>query len=137
MVTQYGMSPLGNINLTNSRELSPQTRSAIETEMRRMIDEGHERARALLESRRSELDLLAKALVDYEVLSLEEMQKILKGEKLTHKLKAGGVGGAGIGGMKLPEIVLPPDMVPTPPAAGSAAESERTPQEVKREGGWS
>ena len=104
MITRNGMSPtLGNIDLASGYEgLSPTTKSQIEMEVRQLIEEGHARARKLLESKRSELDILAKALVEYEVLSLDEMKKVLRGEKLA---KMRGLKGTGI---KLPEIVLPP-----------------------------
>lgn len=104
MVTQNGMSDtMGNIDLaTNFEYLSSETKQQIEREVRRFIEEGRQRATTLLTERRKELDILAKALVEYEVLSLEEMNKVLKGEKLA-KMK-----GKASGGLKLPEIVLPP-----------------------------
>ena len=107
MVTQFGMSPtLGNVDLQYSyAHLSSETKLAIESEVKRMINDAHTRALDLLASRREELDVLAKALVEYEVLSLEEMKKVLKGEKLAGKMK--GMKGVGI---KLPEIVLPKGM---------------------------
>lgn len=106
MITQCGMSDtLGNIDLaTNFELLSSETREKIENEVRRFIEEGRQRATNLLNDRRKELDIVANALLEYEVLSLDEMEKVLKGEKL-NKIK-----GDSKGGMKLPEIVLPPGM---------------------------
>jgi len=72
--------------------------------------------------RKNELDLLAKALVEYEVLDLEEMKKVLKGEKLQK------VASAALAPMNLPEIVLPPGLSGVPGVGtGSAREgvSER------------
>lgn len=51
----------------------------------------------MLIERRADLDIIAKALVEYEVLDLEEMQKVLRGEKLS-KL---GAGAGGLGGVPL------------------------------------
>lgn len=112
MVTQNGMSDaMGNIDLaTNFEYLSSETKQQIEAEVRRFIEEGRLRATALLTERRKELELLAKALVEYEVLSFEEMKKVVKGEKLQ---KMASLSKAP---MKLPEIVLPPGM-----AGGSGA----------------
>lgn len=106
MVTQNGMSDaMGNIDLaTNFEYLSSETKQQIEAEVRRFIEEGRLRATALLTERRKELELLAKALVEYEVLSFEEMKKVVKGEKLQ---KMASLSKAP---MKLPEIVLPPGM---------------------------
>lgn len=106
MITKCGMSDaLGNIDLaTNFEYLSSETKQQVESEVRRFVEAGRERALALLTERRKELDILAKALVEYEVLSLEEMKKVLKGEKLQK------IASATRAPMKLPEIVLPPGM---------------------------
>ena len=84
MVTQLGMSDnIGNIDLSSLyKELSTETRQRIEDEVRSMIDTSYVRATQLLRTKRKELDLLANALVEYEVLDLKEVQQILKGEKL-------------------------------------------------------
>ena len=106
MVTRLGMSDkLGNVDLADGYEhLSSETKQQIESEIRRMIEEGRQRATALLTEHRKELDILAKALVEYEVLSLDEMQRVLKGEKLQKMKSISKIP------MKLPEIVLPPGM---------------------------
>ena len=120
MVTENGMSDtVGNVDLaTFFDHLSSETKQKIEAEVRRFIEEGRQRATALLTEHRKELDLLAKALVEYEVLNLDEMKKVVEGEKLT-KMKS-QVKGA----LKLPEIVLPPGM------GGSGAGSARIQTEV-------
>ncbi|KAA6411143.1 MAG: intermembrane space AAA protease IAP-1 [Lasallia pustulata] len=84
MVTEMGFSDvLGNVDLSSDyHSLSSDTKAKIEHEVRRLVDEGHQRAMKMLVERRAELDIIAKALVEYEVLDLEEMQKLLRGEKL-------------------------------------------------------
>ena len=67
-----------------------------------MMAEARSRSSNVLNEHREELDTLAKALVEYELLSFEEVNKILKGEKLT-KLKASKGGG-----IKVPQMPLPP-----------------------------
>lgn len=106
MVTQLGMSEkLGNVDLAHDHShLSSETKQQIESEVRRFIEEGRVRATTLLTDKRKELDILAKALVEYEVLDLDEMQKVLKGEKLKKMTSVSKMP------MKLPEIVLPPGM---------------------------
>ncbi|KAF2860703.1 ATP-dependent metallopeptidase Hfl [Piedraia hortae CBS 480.64] len=88
MVTKAGMSEkLGNIDLASDyNRLSTQTKEAIESEVRRLVEEGRERARKLLSSRREELDRLAHALVEYETLSKAEMEKVVRGEKLPDRI---------------------------------------------------
>ena len=118
---------LGNVDLAHDRSyLSSETKQQIESEVRRFIDEGHVRATNLLTEKRKELDILAKALVEYEVLSLEEMQKVLKGEKL-QKMKS-----ISKMPMKLPEIVLPPGMAG---GSGTASASIREDSESGSGGG--
>ena len=87
MVTRLGMSDkLGDVDLSDDyRDLSSGTKELIEKEVKRLIDEARERATKLIISKRRELDLIAHALVEYETLSAEELQKVLKGEKLVNK----------------------------------------------------
>ncbi|KAK6520372.1 hypothetical protein TWF506_000644 [Arthrobotrys conoides] len=89
MVTQMGMSELlGNVDLHSSyRNLSSQTKEAIEAETRRLLEEGRLRATRLLTEHRKELELLAKALIEYESLDRSEMEKVIKGEPLANRLK--------------------------------------------------
>lgn len=134
MVTKLGMSDrVGNIELDSTyRLLAESTKALVESEVRRFVEEGRGRATTLLKERRKELDLLAKALVEYEALSLEEMQKVLKGEKLQ---KMTALPGAGI---KLPEIVLPPGLgggSSAGPGAGGVSAPPATRGEEGGEGG--
>ncbi|KAF8467632.1 peptidase family M41-domain-containing protein [Kalaharituber pfeilii] len=89
MVTQYGMSEeLGNVNLQdNYNQLSSQTKEKIEDEIRKIVEAGRTRAMNLLKSKRKELDLLAKALVEYESLDQEEIKRVIRGESLEGKMK--------------------------------------------------
>ncbi|KAL8902393.1 MAG: hypothetical protein Q9192_000020 [Flavoplaca navasiana] len=108
MVTQCGMSDaLGNIDLASNYDLhSSETKAKIESEVRRLVEEGRERATKILSENRKELDIIAKALMEYEALSLEEVNKVLKGEKLpklTSKPAAP---------LKLPDLVLPTGSLP-------------------------
>jgi ATP-dependent metalloprotease len=106
MVTQFGFSEVvGDVDLgSRYNQLSAQTKETIETEVRRIIDEGRVRTTKLLTERRKELDLIAKALVEYEVLNLEEMQQVLRGEKLPKLTTTPGTP------IKLPELSVPPGM---------------------------
>jgi ATP-dependent metalloprotease len=90
MVTQFGMSnKLGNVDLhSDYARLPAETKQVIWEEVRRLIDEGKSRAESLLTARRKELDRLANALVEYETLGKDEMEKVIKGEKLPDALKA-------------------------------------------------
>lgn len=90
MIARLGMSPkLGNMEYaTRYESLSSETRALIEAEVQRTVNEGYERARKLLTDHRKELDLLAKALVEYETLSREEVEKVIRGEPLPNRIAA-------------------------------------------------
>lgn len=103
MVTSYGMSPeLGNVDLASNHDrLSAATKQMIESEVRRVIEESRVRATTLIRSKRKELELLAKALVDYETLNKDEAMKVIKGQKLEGKLIMP------TGSIKMPDIRHP------------------------------
>lgn len=135
MVTRMGMSDkLGNVDLASNYEnLSMGTKELIESEVRRFIEESRQRVTALLTSHRKELELLSKALIDYETLNKEEAYKVIKGEKLEGRpiMPSGSI--------KVPQTVLGghlPDLpqipgTPSPdtgskePPSGGAVAKER------------
>ncbi|KAH1425002.1 hypothetical protein KXV92_005856 [Aspergillus fumigatus] len=84
LITRFGYSKkLGNVDLsTNYDSLSSETKQEIESEVRRLVEEARMRATKILTERRHELELLTKALIEYETLTKEEMEKVLRGEKL-------------------------------------------------------
>ncbi|KAL2263866.1 hypothetical protein VTK26DRAFT_4662 [Humicola hyalothermophila] len=156
MVAKLGMSQrLGPVEYLNRyQQLSPQTRAMVEAEVKRVLDDSYERARNLLLSRRKELDLLAKALVEYETLDRAEVEKVLRGEKLVGRIAvprgpmtvpppaesvkpglippipgdgAAGGEGAGSGG--------PPPPAPPPPAPARVMADPLRPFESRESGG--
>ncbi|KAI1431976.1 ATP-dependent metallopeptidase HflB [Xylaria sp. CBS 124048] len=88
MVASLGMSmKLGNMDYISRYEsLSSETRAGVEAEVQRTLNESYERARKLLLDHRKELDLLAKALVDYETLSKDEVEKVIQGLPLPDRI---------------------------------------------------
>ncbi|KAL2819441.1 P-loop containing nucleoside triphosphate hydrolase protein [Aspergillus granulosus] len=110
LVTQFGYSKkLGNVDLsTNYDSLSSETKQEIEGEVRRLVEEARQRATNILTEKRHELELLTKALLEYETLTKEEMEKVLKGEKLD-KLSL-----TPDAPLKLPEALQATDLSPRP-----------------------
>jgi cell division protease FtsH len=96
MVMEWGMSDeLGPINYGSDREevflgysmgqqknMSATTANKVDAEVKRIVDEAYARAKKTLTDHRSELETLAKALLEYETLDGEEIPLVLKGEKL-------------------------------------------------------
>src|SRR5262249_20734844 len=92
MVTRFGMSEkLGNLtyglqqnarflNTTfanHERNYSEKTSEAIDTEVRRISDELYGRAKSILNSRRPELERIAKELVTKETFDQQQLERLL------------------------------------------------------------
>jgi cell division protease FtsH len=97
MVTQYGMSEkLGPLMYTENQDevflgysisqrktLSDETAKLIDQEIRRFVEAGEAKAREVLSARIEHLHAIAKALVEYETLSGDEVQAIMRGETIS------------------------------------------------------
>ena len=93
MVTRYGMSDdLGPIaygenqeevflghSVSRQQNISEATAQKIDSEIRRIIDTTYGRARQILSERIEDLHTIARGLLEYETLSGEEIQNLLKG----------------------------------------------------------
>ena len=98
MVTEWGMSdkigPLfygseqgGEVFLGysmghQSQGVSEQMANLIDAEIKRIVQEGHDQARALLTEHIDELHRLAGALLEYETLTGDEIKTIVAGEEI-------------------------------------------------------
>ncbi|TAJ89101.1 MAG: ATP-dependent metallopeptidase FtsH/Yme1/Tma family protein [Reyranella sp.] len=105
MITAYGMSEkLGRVRyqaneqevflghaVTQTQNVSEATSQLIDQEVRRLIEEAEGRARTILTERLEDLHTIARALLEYETLSNDEIGTILRGEKVVRD----DTGGAG------------------------------------------
>ena len=95
MVTLYGMSDLGPIKYNAGTEnvflgrdynspnnVSGEVAYEIDQEVRKIINGCHDKARAILEEHRDQLIAIAEALMEYETLTAEEIQKVVSGESI-------------------------------------------------------
>lgn len=86
MVARIGMGSdsLGKVLLDNEdyEKLSDETKRQVDKETRQQIEDGYQRAMNILKTHRTQLDRLANALVEYETLSREEIEKVVRGESL-------------------------------------------------------
>jgi cell division protease FtsH len=93
MVTEWGMSPkLGTIRYTPSereeamghggKSMSDHTAQTVDEEIRRIVDEAYVRANHVLTTYQDQLELLAKALLEYETLSGDEIKTLIDGGKI-------------------------------------------------------
>lgn len=96
MVTLYGMSDLGPIKYNSGstqnvflgrdynspNNVSGQVAFEIDQEVRKIINQCHDKARSVIEEHRQELENIANALIEYETLTADEIQKVARGEKI-------------------------------------------------------
>jgi cell division protease FtsH len=100
MVCQWGMSDLGPLtfgerddliflgkDLAMHKNFSEKTAEMIDAEVKKVISRNYDRTKEILEKNRDKLLNVAKALLDKEVLTSEELEAIIKGKKLTKSKK--------------------------------------------------
>ena len=128
MVMHWGMSEkLGNVLYGDSQEYvflgrdfmrtkdySEQTAQDIDAEVKRIIDEANQTAKALVESHRDKLEIIAHGLLEYETLDGVQVEEIIRTGTFTPPPRTPTQVGPMVGapaGTPLPET--PPK--PTPP----------------------
>ncbi len=90
MVVEYGMSPLGPLNLgpqvdlnqwgqgiVTPQEVSPEMRAKIDREVQKIINRGYRRAKGILRQHRRELDRVARELLKKETLDRTEFEALV------------------------------------------------------------
>ena len=96
MVTEWGMSDIlgpvlyaENSNevflgraVTQNKNMSEETARLVDSEMKRLLVEAHDKATAILKKNDKELEALAKALIEYETLTGDEIKEVIAGKTL-------------------------------------------------------
>jgi cell division protease FtsH len=130
MVTEFGMSEkLGRVrynaneqevflghSVTQTQNVSEATSQMIDAEVRRLVEEAEAKARKVLTERIDELHAIAKGLLEYETLSGDEVQTLLRGEKIVRD----ETGGAPAASAK-PKRASVPTSRPAAPESGDPA----------------
>jgi cell division protease FtsH len=91
MVLRWGMSDkVGNIDYSEAHEgysgqtpgfsVSAHTKELIEEEVKRFIEEAYQRALKILSEKRDEWERLAEGLLEYETLTGEEIERVMRGD---------------------------------------------------------
>src|SRR4051812_7111848 len=105
MITAYGMSDkLGRVRyqaneqevflghaVTQTQNVSEATAQIIDQEVRRLIEEAEAHAKRILTEHLDDLNTIARALLEYESLSKDEIDQVLRGEKVMRD-DSGGAG---------------------------------------------
>src|SRR6185369_15113723 len=137
MITAYGMSDrLGRVRyqaneqevflghaVTQHQNVSEATAQIIDQEVRRLIEEAEGRARQILTDRLDDLHTIAKALLEYESLSSDEIDQALRGEKIVRD----DTGGAGSGQDRRRRASVPTSSGQKPDASPGGANPEPQP----------
>jgi cell division protease FtsH len=113
MVTQWGMSDkLGPLQYTENQEevflghsvsrqqnVSEKTAELIDSEVKRLVIGGYDRAKQILTDQAHELEAVAQALLEYETLTGEEIRKVIAGEPIERPDAADKLPPLGVGGV--------------------------------------
>ena len=97
MVTEWGMSDLlGMVSYSDqdqevflgkswgssARVHSEATQQRVDAEMKRIIDEQYQRARHILETNRDKVEVMVKALMEYETIDADQIKDIMEGREV-------------------------------------------------------
>ena len=96
MVTEWGMSEkLGPLRynenqqevflghaITQRQNMSEDTAKLIDEEIRRIVTDGEKKSREVLFANRDKLESITQALMEFETISGEEVQALMRGEKI-------------------------------------------------------
>ena len=119
MVCEWGMSNLGMIRFSEenefvfmgrdagrAREYSEATAQQIDSEVKRLIDEAYRQATEILESKKEKVELIAKALLEFETLEGSQIEDLIN-----------------LGHMRNPPVIaVKPPPLPPPPSDTPSAE---------------
>eukprot|EP00638_Chattonella_subsalsa_P016857 CAMPEP_0117848014 /NCGR_PEP_ID=MMETSP0949-20121206/20145_1 /TAXON_ID=44440 /ORGANISM="Chattonella subsalsa, Strain CCMP2191" /LENGTH=639 /DNA_ID=CAMNT_0005694747 /DNA_START=251 /DNA_END=2169 /DNA_ORIENTATION=- len=86
MVTQYGMSREVGYVAHDLKNDSPESLAIIDREVKKLLCEAYERAKTVITTNRKGLDRLAKALLEYETLTKEEVEEVVRTGKIKGKI---------------------------------------------------
>jgi len=113
MVTEWGFSEkVGMIDYGDDeadyrqKRISSQTTKEIEAEVQRLINEGYDKAKKIITEHIEDLHTIAKALLEFELLSGDEIKGLLRGEAIIRDE---------------PTDSLPPPTRPSVPTSGGLA----------------
>ncbi|ODT38065.1 MAG: cell division protein FtsH [Lautropia sp. SCN 70-15] len=130
MVTRYGMSDLlgpmvyaeneGEIflgrSITKTTHMSEETMRKVDSEIRRIIDEQYAAARKILEDNRDKVEMMAKALLEWETIDSDQIDDIMAGRPPRPPKERSSTSGSGGSGNAT--------VAPAAPAAPSAPPAE-------------
>jgi cell division protease FtsH len=94
MVTKFGMSELGPINLDNEKsvyeqsDISPEMAAKIDAQVKKISDEAYSQATKILTKLRSKLDVVAEELLKKETIDSDDFVRLIGPKKALATVKA-------------------------------------------------
>ncbi len=111
-------------DMMRSKTYSERTAQEIDAEVKRIIDEAYQRAKAIIDAHRDKLEIIAKALLEFETLDGNQVEEIVRTGRLTpppvNPKEVDPPSGAQAG-TPLPEVIKP--VPPKLPGFGNPAPS--------------
>ncbi|MBV9835804.1 MAG: ATP-dependent zinc metalloprotease FtsH [Alphaproteobacteria bacterium] len=125
MITEFGMSDkLGRVrysaneqevflghSVTQTQNMSEATSQMIDAEVRRLIEEAEAKARKVLTEHMDDLHAIANGLLEFETLTADEVNTLMRGEKIVRDDSGSPTGTSGA----KPRRASVPTSGPTPP----------------------
>ncbi|HEY2169045.1 MAG TPA: ATP-dependent zinc metalloprotease FtsH [Candidatus Angelobacter sp.] len=129
MVCEWGMSSLGPLTfgkkeeqiflgreLSQHRDFSEETAREIDSEVRRLVNTGYEKAKSVILENRDAMVRIALALLEREVLDASELKLILEGKQLPARVIPQKGDGDGVQQVLKPEPGRTPGIAPGKPS---------------------
>ena len=129
MVCEWGMSSLGPLTfgkkeeqiflgreLSQHRDFSEETAREIDSEVRRLVNTGYEKAKSIILENRDAMVRIALALLEREVLDANELKLILEGKQLPARVIPQKGDGDGVQQVLKPEPGRTPGIAPSKPS---------------------
>src|SRR5437763_1840262 len=105
-------------DLSRARDYSEATAEQIDGEVRKLLDNAHQLARTTLTANRDKLEVIAKALLEYETLDGSQLKEIVEHGRLINPPPGiGGTPSKKPAPEKPPKQVVAPDVAPPLPGA--------------------
>ncbi|MGJ3649304.1 ATP-dependent zinc metalloprotease FtsH [Sphingomonas sp. GlSt437] len=132
MVTKWGLSDkLGPLDFSESddsftgygmaraKPMSDETARLIDSEVKRFVEQGLERARHILSEHEDQLHLIAGALLEFETLTGDEIKRLIAGDKIDRDNGGATPAAVPVAGSSIPKTRRPPNPFGTPSPAGA------------------
>ena len=108
-------------DISRARDYSEATAEQIDSEVRKLVDDAYARAKEILLTNREKLEVIAKALLEYETLDGAQIREVIEHGRLINPPPGPPATGPKLGRRSRPSRCVAPDV--TPPLPGRAERS--------------